>query len=225
MQSLLRAQCTVSSGNIKAECSGRCSPSRLHKDFACEQRWKRRVFKLLTIALCRLTELCYEWSLTPKMPGNDTDQQLRAEEATLEKEQEALKAEKERATASLREIGMRLRLIDRRLKAISRHLDRKILKIEPSLPAGLSPASGITIAIRQLLQANQRLGPTAIRELLQRSGFPPGPNLLLTIHSTLKRLQMQGEIKAVRMNGRRAYMWVREPAGTHPSDDGEPGRH
>lgn len=146
------------------------------------------------------------------MPGNDIDQQLRAEEATLEKEQEALKAEKERATARLREIGMRLRQIDRRLKAVSRLLDRNVLKIEPTLPAGLSAATGITIAMRQLLQANERLGPTAIRELLQRSGFPPGANLLLTIHSTLKRLQRQGETKAVRMNGRRAYMWVSEPA-------------
>jgi hypothetical protein len=156
------------------------------------------------------------------MAGNDNDQQLRAEEATLEKEQEALKAERERATARVREIGMRLRLIDRRLKAISRLIDRHLGKMEPALPRGLSPASGLTIAIRELLQANQRLGPTAIRELLLRSGFPPGPNLLHIVHSTLKRLQRQGEIKAVRMHGRRAYMWLSEPAGTPPSDDRGP---
>jgi hypothetical protein len=166
--------------------------------------------------------LCYEVNVYSNMAGNGNDQQLRAEEAILEKEQEALKAEKERATARLREIRMRLPLIDRRLKAISRLLDRDVVKIRPTLPAGLSPADGWTIAIRQLLQANQRLGPTAIRELLQRSGFPPEPNFLCTIHSTLKRLQRQGEIRAVRMNGRRAYMWVSEPAGTHPSHSGRP---
>jgi len=155
------------------------------------------------------------------MPDNDMDRQLWAEEARLEEEQKELVSERDVITRRLKEINLRLGQIDRRKDAIGTLLERNALKPippgDPVLPPGVSPESGMTIAVRQVLQANQPLRPSAIRDLLERSGFTGRSNLLINVHATLKRLERQGEVRVIQVHGRNAYKWIHQ---ANSSDSG-----
>ena len=70
---------------------------------------------------------------------------------------------------------------------------------------------GITDAIREILKESSHniWAPRVIRLHLKRDAFPIEryQNPLAVIHTTLKRLEGQGEVKAVEKDGRTLYQW------------------
>lgn len=77
---------------------------------------------------------------------------------------------------------------------------------------------GITEAIREVLQKlwerNHELGltPTGVRLHLHQSGFQLDSykNPMAVIHTTLKRLEDQDEIKAFPKNEKTLYQWIQQ---------------
>ena len=70
---------------------------------------------------------------------------------------------------------------------------------------------GITDAIREILRSGEHIWqPIAVRNRLQREKFPleKYQNPLAVIHSTLKRIEGQGEVKAVEHDGKIYYKWI-----------------
>ena len=70
---------------------------------------------------------------------------------------------------------------------------------------------GITDAIRKIVGYGEYVWqPIAVRDRLQREEFPLDKyqNPLAVIHTTLKRLEGQGEVKAVEKNGKIYYKWI-----------------
>ncbi len=156
------------------------------------------------------------------MSDSEMERRLWAEQANLEKEQRELSAERQSLTNRLLQIDRRLRHIDRRVSAIAALVERDAMSplsrvLDPAALPQISPSAGLTAAIRDLLRANDALKPTTIRDLLERSGFKPGDNLLIMIHGTLKRMEQGGEVRAVRVHGRIAYKRVEEPHDAEPA--------
>ena len=71
---------------------------------------------------------------------------------------------------------------------------------------------GITDAIRKILRdgSNHIWKPTAVRFHLKREEFPIEKyrNPLAVIHTTLKRLEEQSEVKTIEKDGKTLYKWV-----------------
>ena len=71
---------------------------------------------------------------------------------------------------------------------------------------------GITDAIRKILRdgSNHIWKPTAVRVSLKREEFPIGKyqNPLAVIHTTLKRLEEQSEVKTIEKDGKTFYKWI-----------------
>ena len=71
---------------------------------------------------------------------------------------------------------------------------------------------GITEAIKKILRdGNDRIWtPRNVRYRLRKKEFPleKYKNPLAVIHTTLKRLEKQGEIRTTRKNGKIFYKWV-----------------
>ena len=70
---------------------------------------------------------------------------------------------------------------------------------------------GITDAIRKILGSGGYIWqPIAVRARLQREEFPleKYQNPLAVIHTTLKRIEGQGEVEAVKKDGKIYYKWI-----------------
>lgn len=114
-----------------------------------------------------------------------------------------------------------------RLLREARNRSEKLHRTVISLSAlvgedGEGEATGITDAIRQVLESNKQyaLAPTTVRTYLERQGFPVGKykNALAVIHTTLKRLADKSEIAALERDGKTLYRW-REPDPSPDFDD------
>ena len=72
---------------------------------------------------------------------------------------------------------------------------------------------GITDAIREILREalNRIWKPTTVRNFLRRKEFPLDKyqNPLAVIHTTLRRLEGQGEVEAIRKSGKTFYKWIK----------------
>lgn len=108
--------------------------------------------------------------------------------------------------------------LERKLSAIGIRLDelRKIsLSIGELLGEDYAPeAIGITDAIRKVLAAEdpgRYSSAIAVRGLLQKDGFKLDEykNALAVIHTTMKRLEDQGELESISRGGK-AYYRVKE---------------
>ena len=71
---------------------------------------------------------------------------------------------------------------------------------------------GITGAIREILRdgSNHTWQPRTVRHQLRRAEFPleKYQNPLAVIHTTLKRLEGQGEVKTAKRAGKTYYEWI-----------------
>ena len=71
---------------------------------------------------------------------------------------------------------------------------------------------GITAAIREILKSDSERSwaPRIVRLHLKREEFPIGryQNPLAVIHTTLRRLEGQGEVEAIKKNGKTFYKWI-----------------
>ena len=76
---------------------------------------------------------------------------------------------------------------------------------------------GITDAIRMILKTgSERIwAPIWVRSQLKADGFPIEryKNPLAVIHTTLKRLEGQGEVRTLENSGKTYYMWIKQEAG------------
>ena len=80
---------------------------------------------------------------------------------------------------------------------------------------------GITDSIRKILRdgSDHIWKPTAVRVRLKSEGFllEKYQNPLAVIHTTLKRLEEQGEVETIKNDGKTFYKWV-EPEGITDND-------
>jgi hypothetical protein len=71
---------------------------------------------------------------------------------------------------------------------------------------------GLTDAIRAVFQANPNVGfaPVALRNVLIESGIADSKNLLVNVHTALRRLKSGGEIQEVELgtSAEKGYQWV-----------------
>lgn len=125
---------------------------------------------------------------------------------------EAAKTEMETLLGEQAQIEQRLSYIDGRLQA----LRKTILSLGELLGEEFEPESvGITEAIRKVLKDSQDdrrsyTGPIGVRNTLHKNGFPLSDykNALAVIHTTLKRLEDQGEVESTTAtNGKVYYRW------------------
>jgi hypothetical protein len=128
---------------------------------------------------------------------------------------ETAKAEMEALLDEQAQIEQRLGYIVSRIQV----LRKTILSLGELLGEEFEPETvGITEAIRKILQdsADERgsyTSPVGVRNALQKNAFPLSEykNALAVIHTTLKRLEEQGEIEgAAGTNGRVYYRWKKE---------------
>lgn len=78
---------------------------------------------------------------------------------------------------------------------------------------------GITDAIRGVVERRKEfmVSPMSVRGLLRSADFPVSKykNALAVIHTTLKRLEEQGEVRPIEKDGKTYYQWIeRETAIT-----------
>jgi hypothetical protein len=128
---------------------------------------------------------------------------------------EAAKTEMEALLAEEQEIQARISTIQTRLTAL-----RKIaLSLGELLGEEWEQQTvGITDAIRKVMRRAKSpegsfiyIHPTTIRTRLQNDGFPLGDykNPMAVIHTTMKRLEDQGEVEGAEgRNGRTIYKWT-----------------
>jgi predicted helicase len=125
---------------------------------------------------------------------------------------EAAKTEMEALLGEQTQIEQRLAYIVSRLQV----LRKTILSLGELLGEEFEPEMvGITQAIRKVLRGSvdekrSYISPIAIRNALQKDDFPLSEykNALAVIHTTLKRLENQGEIESMTAtNGKSYYRW------------------
>jgi hypothetical protein len=128
---------------------------------------------------------------------------------------EAAKTEMETLLNEQTQIEQRAAYILSRLQV----LRKTVLSLGELLGEEFEPETvGITQAIRKVLRDSQDdkgsyISPTMVRNALQRDSFPLSDykNALAVIHTTLKRLEDQGEVEATTANnGKVYYRWNRE---------------
>jgi hypothetical protein len=106
------------------------------------------------------------------------------------------------------EINSRLSVIRQRTEV----LRKTIISIGDLLGEDREPETvGITDAIRKVLKGKIEafFSPIGVRVHLKNSGFPLDSykNVLAVIHTTLKRLEDQGEVEVMHDNNRTLYRW------------------
>lgn len=94
-------------------------------------------------------------------------------------------------------------------------LRKTVVTLSDLLGEDREPASvGITDAIRGVLksQMDMYFGPIGVRSKLQTANFPLGEykNVLAVIHTTLKRLEEQGEVRVMTREGKNYYQWIKK---------------
>jgi hypothetical protein len=69
---------------------------------------------------------------------------------------------------------------------------------------------GLTNAVRTVLQAhpNGSFTPVGLRQVLVESGVTDSKNLLVNIHTVLRRLKTTGEVSEIESAGEKGYQWV-----------------
>ena len=127
---------------------------------------------------------------------------------------EAAHSETRRLLRQRAAIDTRLAMLKKSIDALARLLENKAEiggKAQPNVPTlpKLEADDGITTAIRKLLKAHGGpLSPLQVRSLLNEAGFDINSYAsgLIVIHSTLKRLERQGEVTLVKTSdGLTAY--------------------
>ena len=122
---------------------------------------------------------------------------------------EAAQTEMEELLTEQSKIEQRLEFISARLNV----LRKTVLSIGELLGEESEPQSvGITAAIRKVLMDRRRennsyISPLSVRTLLQKDDFPLSDykNALAVIHTTLKRLEDQGELEVLSKSGKTYY--------------------
>jgi hypothetical protein len=137
---------------------------------------------------------------------------------------DAAKTEMEELLTEQTSTEQRLQYIASRLEV----LRKTVLSLGELLGEQYEPeAIGITKAIRNVMREMQDdrgsyISPITVRNALQKGGFPLGEykNALAVIHTTLKRLDDQGEVESHTWNsGRTSYRWNKARDGEITDDD------
>ena len=108
-------------------------------------------------------------------------------------------------------------MLERRLvenRARSEALKETVVSLATLIGEELEEESiGITDAIRDVLKGSDRsFRPTVVRNYLKRGDFPLDKykNPLAVIHTTLKRLEQQDEVKTGESDGKTYYQWNKD---------------
>jgi hypothetical protein len=79
-------------------------------------------------------------------------------------------------------------------------------------PDNIDPDTGLSDAVRDILRIDPRTyySPVDVRNRLRDKGYEIGKhkNVLASIHTVLKRLKNQDELKEANREGRTVYQWI-----------------
>ena len=107
------------------------------------------------------------------------------------------------AETAVRELKVRIATLQKTVDSLS----ALVGETEDQITDGL----GLTDAIREVLKTDAKFGypPAAVRQALRERGFEIDgySNPLAVIHTTLKRLQNQGEVKTFDKDDKTYYQW------------------
>lgn len=81
-------------------------------------------------------------------------------------------------------------------------------------PDFIDPDTGLTDAVREVLRAGEYfMSPIDVRDSLKAKGYDISKykNVLASIHTILKRLMNQDEVKEGERDGRTTYKWIPKP--------------
>lgn len=120
---------------------------------------------------------------------------------------EDAKAEREECLAEEEQLVDRLSTARSRIESLNSTVDSLGVLLGETSTKG---EVGLTDAVRELLKADKLWwAPTAVRAHLKKKGFPINEykQPLSVIHTTLKRLVDQGELKVSELKGKTHYKW------------------
>lgn len=126
------------------------------------------------------------------------------------------KEELERARNKLLELEAQKNAIEQQMRGYAQIIEAlTFLEVSEEIATTETPADlevlGLTNAIRTILQRNpaSAMSPVRIRDELLRSGFSTSKNLLINVHTALRRLKKGDEIEEVEpRDGEKYYQWV-----------------
>jgi hypothetical protein len=153
--------------------------------------------------------------MPPMSKINDTDVYVDALDKAIAEltevmaEREALDEKMEAATQRI----LRLRRGALGLGALCGNSPGELSSKFPDLfPDSIDPDTGLTDAVREVLKTDTHtyFSPVNVRDRLRGRGYDISKykNVLASIHTILKRLKDQDEVKDVNRDGRTVYKWI-----------------
>ena len=132
------------------------------------------------------------------------------DDAEYRKTLDGIRAELEDILNSESVLEARLRVIRRRTDALAKAAQGLSALVGEDTE---KESIGITDAIREILREGLThiWKPTSVRNYLRRKEFPleKYQNPLAVVHTTLRRLEGQGEVEAIRKSGKTFYKWIK----------------